>query len=392
MAEPVATMAEAGASNPESASKAFFHPHTPPKPLELKLDLQPMNTMTDTLLHTHTIGSTQTTATQPTTTTTTTTTASTATIVKPGERGFTTSPHHLLPPPTDPRIPSNLHIMPPNGGYYVFPAAPGHQPIAMPCNPPRRYRDGRADVWGYADPLGPFRGSSFPPQPAPFALVPENNGKCDPVTGLPIPPTRTRKRPPPSASQSAATSKRKRDARLKIAMANLKTKNDTRFNAITMIALEDGRVYDTCDEVRAKADAYVKKHKCSRQSLLRALCVKNPVKPELWKQFMTKTGEFSGANIRSYYLGYYFFEKIRFCDNGHKTKARVESETNFPEGELGKGGSWRAWEGRELASERRATELEREEHQNTLFAREELPVLSYLRKATCEKSDARNHR
>ena len=90
-----------------------------------------------------------------------------------------------------------------------------------------------------------------------------------------------------------------------------KSRNDLLLGKVCSIELVDSRVFDTCDEVRVKALNFVALHKCSRASFLRALCQSNPVKPNSWKAFVGFRGEFAGANNRSYYLAYFFLEKVR---------------------------------------------------------------------------------
>ncbi|GMI08108.1 hypothetical protein TrLO_g14296 [Triparma laevis f. longispina] len=111
-----------------------------------------------------------------------------------------------------------------------------------------------------------------------------------------------------------------------------KSRNDLLLSKICQIELQDSRVFDTCDEVREKAQSFITLHKCSRASFLRALCQNNAVKPNSWKAFVGFKGEFAGANNRSYYLAYFFLEKLRVLQGEPKSKSRTDSEKSFPQG------------------------------------------------------------
>ncbi|GMI00720.1 hypothetical protein TrVE_jg11092 [Triparma verrucosa] len=111
-----------------------------------------------------------------------------------------------------------------------------------------------------------------------------------------------------------------------------KSRNDLLLSKVCSIELVDSRVFDTCDEVRVKALNFVALHKCSRASFLRALCQSNPVKPNSWKAFVGFRGEFAGANNRSYYLAYFFLEKLRVLQGEPKSVSRIASEKKFPNG------------------------------------------------------------
>ncbi|GMH92217.1 hypothetical protein TrVE_jg8993 [Triparma verrucosa] len=111
-----------------------------------------------------------------------------------------------------------------------------------------------------------------------------------------------------------------------------KNPTDLLLSKISQIELVDGRVFDSCDDVRRKSLEFMATHKCTRAAFLRALCPGNRVKPKSWKVFTGFVGEFAGAGNRSYFLAYYFLEKLRVLQGEPKSAARIESERMYPNG------------------------------------------------------------
>lgn len=89
-------------------------------------------------------------------------------------------------------------------------------------------------------------------------------------------------------------------------------------------------VYDTCDEVRKKINAYMKKPGVTQAQFCRDLSAMytKPTKitaPQLAK-FRGKKGPNAGNTAVTFYAAYCFFEKLRLKEGKPKSKFRLEME------------------------------------------------------------------
>jgi len=94
-------------------------------------------------------------------------------------------------------------------------------------------------------------------------------------------------------------------------------------------------IYDTCDEVRRKIRAFLKKDGVTQAALLRAIgkCRGSgdqgdlgPISSSSYRLFMRQKGPAAGGNSDVHYAGYAFFEKVRLRDGKPKSKKREEME------------------------------------------------------------------
>jgi len=92
----------------------------------------------------------------------------------------------------------------------------------------------------------------------------------------------------------------------------------------------DVPIYDTCDEVRRKIRAFLKRDGVSQAALLRALgrCRPGgtPISASSFRMFMDQKGPAAGGQSGVFYAGYVFFEKVRLRDGKPKSKRREEME------------------------------------------------------------------
>lgn len=99
-------------------------------------------------------------------------------------------------------------------------------------------------------------------------------------------------------------------------------------------------VYDTCDELRKKVRAFLKKDGVTQAALCRGISACLPgdqvVQARQLTTFMGKSGPTRGNNSPIFYGGYVFFEKLRIKDEKPKTKFRLEMEDIYGPGRGGK--------------------------------------------------------
>ncbi|KAK4044406.1 hypothetical protein C8A01DRAFT_31460 [Parachaetomium inaequale] len=108
-------------------------------------------------------------------------------------------------------------------------------------------------------------------------------------------------------------------------------------------------VFDTCDEVRKKINAHLKKPGVTQAQFCRDIYAQlgptRPAKPfqsSQLAQFRNAKGALSGAKSRIFYGAYVFFEKLRIKGGKPKTKHRLEMEEQW-----GPGGMRRDIDGRQ---------------------------------------------
>lgn len=98
-------------------------------------------------------------------------------------------------------------------------------------------------------------------------------------------------------------------------------------------------VYDSCDEVRRKIDAHLKKPGVTQTAFCRDLQAQlhssdapSRIQSNMLTAFRSKKGAREGNTSSVYYSAYVFFEKMRIQDGLQKTKHRVEMEGVWPGG------------------------------------------------------------
>ncbi|KAI8268751.1 hypothetical protein K4K56_004195 [Colletotrichum sp. SAR 10_98] len=99
-------------------------------------------------------------------------------------------------------------------------------------------------------------------------------------------------------------------------------------------------IYDSCQTVRTKINAHLRKPGVTKAAFLRA-CVKaaygagseHKIAGNLLTNFLAKTGPTAGNTSSVFYAAYVFFEKLRIRDGKPKNKTREEMEARWgPEG------------------------------------------------------------
>ncbi|OHE97866.1 calcineurin is a calcium-dependent [Colletotrichum orchidophilum] len=98
-------------------------------------------------------------------------------------------------------------------------------------------------------------------------------------------------------------------------------------------------VFDTCDTVRTKIRAILKKEGVTKAAFLRAIVKAayragsdHKIAPNLLTNFMNKKGPVAGNTSTVFYAAYVFFEKLRVRDRKPKGKKREEMEDEWPTG------------------------------------------------------------
>lgn len=97
-------------------------------------------------------------------------------------------------------------------------------------------------------------------------------------------------------------------------------------------------VYDTCDTVRAgiaellspDANTVPARKPFTKKALAEQM---GDITSQSLQRFRDHTGgkEMSGAEMKAYYLGYVFLEKLRLYEGREKTEARIAAEAKFGE-------------------------------------------------------------
>ncbi|KAI0113485.1 hypothetical protein F4814DRAFT_421917 [Daldinia grandis] len=95
-------------------------------------------------------------------------------------------------------------------------------------------------------------------------------------------------------------------------------------------------VYDTCDEVRKKIRAFLRKPDISQSAFCRAIAESFPegkrIQPRQLSCFLEKKGPMSGNTSSVFYGAYVFFEKLRIKEGRPKSEMRQEMEKVHPNG------------------------------------------------------------
>ncbi|KAF4883917.1 hypothetical protein CGCFRS4_v013162 [Colletotrichum fructicola] len=153
----------------------------------------------------------------------------------------------------------------------------------------------------------------------------------------PAPKSRKRKSDAVDASDDAPAPKK--------ATTTKKKKDDDPLPDLSGIALpgDDDMsvpIYDSCQTVRTKINAHLRKPGVTKTAFLRA-CVKaaygadseHKIAGNLLTNFLAKKGPTAGNTSSVFYAAYVFFEKLRVRDGKPKNKTREEMEARWgPEG------------------------------------------------------------
>ena len=88
---------------------------------------------------------------------------------------------------------------------------------------------------------------------------------------------------------------------------------------------------DTCDEIRRKINAHLKKPGVTQAQFLRHIATSYKRAPRKIQSaqlsaFRSKKGAYSGNTSAVYYGAYVFFEKMRIAEKTPKSKKRLEME------------------------------------------------------------------
>lgn len=99
------------------------------------------------------------------------------------------------------------------------------------------------------------------------------------------------------------------------------------------------QIYDTCDEIRKKIAAYMRKDGITQASLLRELQAQfhtsrapSRMQSSQLTAFRSKKGPSMGNTSSIFYSAYVFFEKLRIKENKPKSKHRLDMENAWPHG------------------------------------------------------------
>lgn len=107
---------------------------------------------------------------------------------------------------------------------------------------------------------------------------------------------------------------------------------------VTLEGEEEGDVpvFDTCDELRKKIRAFLKRDGATQAGLCRAISALLPGDQTVQARQMTtwlgKKGPVQGNTSPIFYGGYIFFEKLRIKENKKKSKFREEMEEIYKAG------------------------------------------------------------
>jgi hypothetical protein len=90
------------------------------------------------------------------------------------------------------------------------------------------------------------------------------------------------------------------------------------------------KIYDTCDEIRRKINAYLREGGVTKAGLYRTLSKMTPdgtpINAKSMDDFLKKRGPQEGNSSRCFYGAYVFFKKLRIKQGKPKSKFREEME------------------------------------------------------------------
>lgn len=154
------------------------------------------------------------------------------------------------------------------------------------------------------------------PRSAPYSLPPSHSA----LTSKPRPSTKPKATSTPAESQKAFSL----PAHLSVSLPGEET--------------ESVPVYDTCDTVREAITSLLSPRADPATSYVRQSYTKKALAEymgDITSQSLQRfrdhegNGEMSGAEMKAYYLGYVFFEKLRIHEGRPKTEARIAAEAEF---------------------------------------------------------------
>lgn len=102
---------------------------------------------------------------------------------------------------------------------------------------------------------------------------------------------------------------------------------------------DDVPVYDSCDEIRRKINAYLKQDGVTQAAFLRELLAqfhadKKPkgIQSSQLQKFRSQSGPNAGNTSSVFYSAYIFFEKLRLAQGKPKSSHRLDMEEAWPDG------------------------------------------------------------
>jgi hypothetical protein len=115
-----------------------------------------------------------------------------------------------------------------------------------------------------------------------------------------------------------------------------KEKADTNFDGIVLEGEEDCEVpvFDSCDEIRRKINAYLAKTGMTKAAFAREIAKsfgpeEKKINPNSLTVFLAKRGPMAGNTTAVYYGSYVFFEKMRVRDGKPMTEHRLSMEEEW---------------------------------------------------------------
>ena len=99
---------------------------------------------------------------------------------------------------------------------------------------------------------------------------------------------------------------------------------------------EDVTIFDTCDDVRTKIQAHLRRPGITQASFLREIGKMygeaRPFQSKQLSDFLAKRGATAGNTSSVYYASYVYFEKLRLKSGASKSTKRQEIESQQPNG------------------------------------------------------------
>ncbi|KAL2122956.1 hypothetical protein VTJ04DRAFT_3411 [Mycothermus thermophilus] len=200
---------------------------------------------------------------------------------------------------------------------------------------------------GFLGVSGPMNGSGFAAYDAAWEFFKKRE-----IAGIPMPTNKKQKTTPNSAAPTAEAGSSTSGYKTGSKSSKSQPAGEVDVSDIHLDGEETDSVpvFDTCDEVRKKINAYLQRPGVTQASLCRAIYaqLKGPSKPSnpfqsgQLTRFRNMKGPCVGAKLPLFYGAYVFFEKVRIKEGRPKSKHRLEMEE-----EWGPGGMRRDFDGRE---------------------------------------------
>lgn len=110
-------------------------------------------------------------------------------------------------------------------------------------------------------------------------------------------------------------------------------KNDVSGVQLEGEAEQNVPVYDSCDEIRKKINAYLREPGITQAGFLREIAKSFPegkkIQSKVLNDFLGKKGALAGNTSAVFYGSYVFFEKMRVRDGKSKSKHRLGMEEEY---------------------------------------------------------------